>query len=88
MPYPHSSRLPAAVALRSRSAARRRGSRVEQPAARRWYSMRVVVGEVELAQLDLAVRPGQLERAGDGAAVVVLLDQRQRAVSRVGDAGR
>ena len=55
--------------------------------ARRPYSCASASVALSWRSSDLAVRPGQLEDAVGQVAVVVLLDQRQRAVARLGDAG-
>ena len=55
---------------------------VEQPARQPLEAHRLLDGQAEMAQLDLAVRARQRERARDGAAIVILLDQLPRAPPR------
>ena len=45
------------------------------------------LGRLQLAQHELAVRPGHLERARREAGVAILVDQRQRRRARFGHAG-
>ena len=81
MPYFHSSGWPRRFACTA-SAARSRGIAVQQPAAEALEPDRVLDGQAEVAQLDLAVRAGQRQRAGDRAPIVVLLDQAPRVCLR------
>ena len=67
--------LTAAGSPRPRPAWRSRVSPDEQAAAETLERDRVFDGQIEVPQLDLAMRAGQCQRARDGAAIVVLLDQ-------------
>ena len=60
----------------------------EHAAAETLKGNRVFDRQVEMPQLDLAVRAGQRERARDRAAIVVLLDQVQRRFLALGVRGR
>ena len=60
----------------------------EQAAPEALKRDRVLDGQAEMPQLDLAVRAGQRQRARDRATIVVLLDQLPRGVFALGDAGR
>ena len=71
MPYFQSSRWPQLVALDRLDVAQARVAG-HQPAAEPLEVDRVFDGQAEVPQLDLAVRARERERAGDGAAVVIL----------------
>ena len=63
------------------------GIGVEQAAAEALEQDRVVDGEAEVPQLDLAVRAGERQRPGDGAPVVVLLHEAVGLFFGLGKAG-
>ena len=61
-----------------------RGVRVEHRAREAAVELRVGLGGVELAQRHLAVGPRQLEHAVGEMAVLVLVDEREARVARLG----
>ena len=81
------SGLPAAVAGDHAAGRAEQRVGVQDAAGEPAVELRVGFGRVELPQHDLALRPGELEHAIGQVAVVVLLDQPDRALARLGDAG-
>ena len=79
-------RLAAPVAQQRRGIGAQRRLRVDHRAGQSRVELRVGLAGVDLAQDDLAVRPGEVEHAVGQPPVDVLVRQRQAGLARVGHA--
>ena len=86
MPYFQSADWPSLLRWTA-SAERSLGIAVEHAAGQTLEAKRIVDGQAEMPQLDLAVRACQRQRPRDRAAVGILLDNPHRAGLGVGIAG-